>query len=311
MASNGRALDEKKNNHSELGKNSNHLADAEQPPTLHPTGGDTRFLTAIEDNWPRNGPQGTTAQLENDESEKRHLLWTFKQTKPEQTVGVLTIRRGSTVVLQKRMDIADEMERWTLLNELSQQEQPIPTDEAIEIWKTLPILADNVEDGRATKEREPEIQEVANSENIMLPVKGLNIPFADVALQDGDKVEVLRLELPLFTVIGLVQKPGNFPYSPDAQYNLMQALAFAGGLDREADPYYATIYRLGRDGSIVRVPVEIIDAEDGSRLTNAWNTRVKPGDIVAVEHTPRTRTNVFLERLFRINVGAYVPLNRW
>jgi hypothetical protein len=142
-------------------------------------------------------------------------------------------------------------------------------------------------------------------EPFVLPVKGLNIPFADVALQDGDTVIVERLELPLFTVIGLVSRPGNFPYPPDVQYNLMQAVGFAGGLDQAAEPRYATIYRLRPDGTIVSAIFKVVDA---SRLTDALNTLVKPGDIVAVEHTPRTRTKLFLDRVFRINFGIYAPL---
>ena len=144
-------------------------------------------------------------------------------------------------------------------------------------------------------------------EPFVLPVKGLNIPFADVALQDGDTVIVERLEQPLFTVLGLVNRPGNFPYPPDVRYNLMQTVGFAGGLDKAAEPRYATIYRLRPDGTIVSAIFKVVD---GSRLTDSLNTLVKPGDIVAIEHTPRTRTKLFLDldRVFRINMGVYVPL---
>lgn len=140
----------------------------------------------------------------------------------------------------------------------------------------------------------------------VLPVKGLNIPFADVALQDGDSVTVERLEQPLFTVVGLVNKPGNFQYPPDVRYNLMQALGFAGGLDQATEPRYATVYRLKPDNTVVRVVFKIVD---DSQLTNALSTLIKPGDIIAVEHTPRTRTKLFLDRVFRINFGVYTPLD--
>ena len=147
------------------------------------------------------------------------------------------------------------------------------------------------------------------SESIILPVKGYNIPFADVVLKDGDNVIVERLAQPLFSVVGLVTKPGNFPYPPNVQYNLMQAIAFAGGLDPIAEPRYATIYRLKPDGSIIHVTFKIIKVGNSSQLTDALNTPIKPGDIISVEHTPRTRTNVFLDRIFRINLGTYYSLN--
>ncbi len=148
-------------------------------------------------------------------------------------------------------------------------------------------------------------QNPSSDEHFVLPVKGLNIPFADVALQDGDTVTVERLEQPLFTVLGLVNRPGNFPYPPDAQYNLLQAVGFAGGLDKDAEPRYATIYRLKPDGAIVSAIFKVVE---GPNLTEALNTLIKPGDIVAIEHTTRTRTKLFLDRVFRINMGVYVPL---
>ncbi|MGB2862548.1 MAG: SLBB domain-containing protein [Sedimentisphaerales bacterium] len=144
------------------------------------------------------------------------------------------------------------------------------------------------------------------SESLVLPVKGFNIPFADIALQDGDSVIVERLQPPLFTVMGLVTRPGNFPYSPDVQYTLMQAMGFAGGLNQVADPRYVTIYRLKRDGKCVSATFPIMDA---SKLANASNTLIKPGDIIAVEQTPRTRTALFLDNAFRISVGTFWRLN--
>ena len=144
------------------------------------------------------------------------------------------------------------------------------------------------------------------SESLVLPVKGLNIPFADVALQDGDSVIVERLQPPLFTVIELVNSPGNFPYPPDVQYTLMQAIGFAGGLNPVVEPRYATIYRLKRDGTCVSATFPI---KGKSKLADASNTLIKPGDIIAVEHTPRTRTALFFDRTFRISIGTYWRLN--
>ncbi len=41
-------------------------------------------------------------------------------------------------------------------------------------------------------------------------------------------------------------------------------------------------------------------------FAEALNTRIKPGDIIAVEHTPRTRTNAFLNKVFRVSAGVYL-----
>ncbi|MFH1719647.1 MAG: polysaccharide biosynthesis/export family protein [Planctomycetota bacterium] len=115
-----------------------------------------------------------------------------------------------------------------------------------------------------------------------------------------------RIEQIPFMVIGLVNKPGTFPYPPDVQYNLMQAIAFADGLNLNLEPRYATVYRLKADGSIADVTLHI--AQD-SKFVEASTTHIKPGDVIAVEHTPRTRTKAFLDNVLRLNVGAYV--NTW
>lgn len=157
---------------------------------------------------------------------------------------------------------------------------------------------------KATVSNAPQKEQI-----FVVPVERTNIPSADVVLCDGDTVIVERLQLPLFSVGGLVRSPGNFPYPPDAQYNLMQALAFAGGLDRATEPRYATIYRMKQDGTVVSAIFEVVNVADGAKLTEALNTKIKAGDIIAVEHTPRTRTKQFLDTAFRINLGTYWRLN--
>jgi polysaccharide export outer membrane protein len=91
------------------------------------------------------------------------------------------------------------------------------------------------------------------AEPVAVPIKGLNVPFADVAIKDGDTIEVERLDPVTFSVMGLVQKPGSFPYLPGRKVSLMQALAEAGGLDVKAEPEYATVYRQAEDGRILAV----------------------------------------------------------
>jgi protein involved in polysaccharide export with SLBB domain len=104
----------------------------------------------------------------------------------------------------------------------------------------------------------------------------------------------------VFAVLGLVTKPDAFPYPPDVQYNLMEALAFAGGLDLVADPRYVQIYRRDPSGEILAATFSI----GNESLTQASNVIIKPGDIIYVEHTLRTRTNRFLSDVLRITVGA-------
>ncbi len=100
----------------------------------------------------------------------------------------------------------------------------------------------------------------------------------------------------VFTVLGLVGKPNAFPYPPDVQYNLMEVLAFAGGLDMVADPRYVRIYRQDYSGEIVTATFGI----DSKSLANAYSVIIKPGDVIYVDHTLVTRTNKFLSDVFSL-----------
>jgi protein involved in polysaccharide export with SLBB domain len=141
---------------------------------------------------------------------------------------------------------------------------------------------------------------------IILPVKGLNIPFADVPLLDGDLIEVKRLTPAVFTVIGLAKTPGSFPYPPDTEYNLMQAIGFAGGLDHIADPRFVTIYRQDAKGDVVSATFRV----DKKFMAASYNVKIKPGDVISLDMTARTRRNIVMSQIFRINMGMFVdPFN--
>jgi len=251
-------------------------------------------------------------------SEQIKVRLTLGQLNSKSTKGVLLVGYDGKVLRVKNVDIRSELHRHTLVRYLGEKDQRFST---LSLEPELVALAQELQTIVSLESYKQLIESLGSQSNtghqdalkrrdckpesLVLPVKGLNIPFADVALQDGDTVIVERLELPLVTVVGLVNKPGNFPYPPDTQYNLMQALGFAGGFNQAAGPRYATVYRMKPDRTIVHAIFPLVK---GSRMTEALGILIKPGDIVAVEHTPRTRKNVFLDKVFRINFGAYVPL---
>jgi polysaccharide export outer membrane protein len=145
-------------------------------------------------------------------------------------------------------------------------------------------------------------QDGGDGKDVVLPVKGLNVPFTDVELRRGDTVEVERYEPDTFTVIGLVVKPGAYEYPPEVSYNLMQALAIAGGVDMISDPPYATVFRRDRDGRIVPATFEIA----GGGLVQSSNLRIKPGDVIVIEHTAATWTRSVFAQVLRIQFGLFI-----
>lgn len=104
----------------------------------------------------------------------------------------------------------------------------------------------------------------------------------------------------VFAVIGLVHKSGVFPYPADVQYNLMEALAFAEGLDMVADPRYLKIFRQDDSGKVICVTVKV----ETKSMTNAYGMAIQPGDLIYVDHTLSTRFNMFMSDIFHITVGA-------
>ncbi len=131
---------------------------------------------------------------------------------------------------------------------------------------------------------------------IVLPVKDMNIPFADVVLLDGDTITVEKLDPEVFTVLGPVKSPGVFPYPPNVEYNLMQSLAFAGGLDIALNPSYVSIYRQDADGRIVSVTFRL----NSKTLATASAMMIKPGDVVSVEMTLDVRTRLVLREMLSV-----------
>ena len=273
----------------------------------------------------------------------------FEWDGPPGSLGRITIRQNGRTLVRRRVDLGSELHRWTcarmahagservapgdLRTRLSVLAEYLRTDwhdetadlqvsragwQATNPWRFEATFANADAAPReplnerwgVVKTREPDGRE--GTTTLILPVKGLNIPFADIALEEGDRVIVEWPEEQFISVVGLVNRPGNFPYPRTARYTLIQAVAFAGGLDLVADPRYVSVYRLKPDGTIAGVTVQLVDPEDHERLTEALALALRPGDVVSVEHTPRTRVNVFFERIFRINLGLYLnPDTLW
>jgi protein involved in polysaccharide export with SLBB domain len=280
---------------------------------------------AGEDELPKTTGSPDLAALPHPvDVEKKEVDLVFRQNDSPSTKGRLTVSRRNNTLHSAEVDIAHEKDREVFVKNLAKLHQDTQSSD---IERALVQLAENIEqssnvepyDNDSNDSEQKELINVAepelsvpdigptkvaglgytNSRRIVLPVKGLNIPFADVALHDGDVVEVEKLDQEVFTVLGPVKSPGTFPYPPDAQYNLMQALAFAGGPDLVLDPRYVTIYRQDANGEIVSATFGL----DKKFLANASNIKIKPGDVVSVEMTLATRARLILKEMFYFRMG--------
>ena len=152
--------------------------------------------------------------------------------------------------------------------------------------------ADSIRVVRPTESGPPQVE--------ILEVRGSSIPLNDVVLAGGETIVVEPREEQQFTIIGLVRRPGQQTYPLNRTYNLMQALAVAGGTDETAAPRYVTIYRKQGDDGVLACTFKI----DGTDFVSAANVLVKPGDVVSVEHTQGSWTRSFFSSIFGFRLSA-------
>lgn len=232
---------------------------------------------------------------------------TFSQADAHGT-GTIHIKDGKHLLHAEELCLTDQQQRDMFSRRLRQAHPEWPVNY---IASCLSQLAEILEPGSGCVENTFEqkdgwhantrnLPSFGESETILLPVKGMNIPFSDVALKHGSSVIVEQIDPQIFTVIGLVRRPGAFPYPPQADYSLLDALGFAGGVDEVANPRYLRVYRRDKNDVVVDAAFEI----KGTLPTSASAMRIKPGDVIAVEQTPRTRANVLLSQVLRFQFGA-------
>ncbi len=127
---------------------------------------------------------------------------------------------------------------------------------------------------------------------------GKSIPT--LMLRGGDIVDVDPAEMRRVTVLGLVRRPGVFSWRVDQMYNVMHALADAGGVDPIAAPEYVRISRILPDGRNLEAVVRMND-NDSSTLTSI---ALQTGDVVCVDQTPMTQVRLFLNNVLNIAAGV-------
>ena len=122
-------------------------------------------------------------------------------------------------------------------------------------------------------------------------------------LRDGDVVNVAKRKLPPIYVIGLVTKPGEFPYPPSQEIRVTDALALAGGVSNAFAEDVLIIRHLPNAPEPVRIAVNIQDAKTGRD-----NIALAPGDTVSVERTAATALLDVIQKIGNFGIGATMPV---
>jgi polysaccharide biosynthesis/export protein len=120
-------------------------------------------------------------------------------------------------------------------------------------------------------------------------------------LHDGDVVHVEKRTLLPVYVIGLVARPGSFPYPTNQEIRVLDALSLAGGCSNGLAEDILVIRRLPGQKEPVRIAVSLHNAKNGRD-----NVILAPGDTVSVEQTAATATLDAVKSFFHI--GSNIAL---
>jgi len=120
-------------------------------------------------------------------------------------------------------------------------------------------------------------------------------------LQNGDTITIEDRKTKPIYVVGMVNKPGEYPMPVDRDIRVLEAVGVAGGVDRASLPNKALIIRQRPDGSgVVTVRIDL----DKAKRDNAENIRLMQGDTVSVEETPASFARGLLRNAIRFGFGA-------
>ena len=128
----------------------------------------------------------------------------------------------------------------------------------------------------------------------------------DIGLQDGDVVRVETRDPNPISVIGLVQKPGQYEMPVGQPVHVLDALAMAGERSNPwADKIYITRHVTGENEPVV-IETSVVNAQH----SNESNILLSPGDVVSVEQTPQTVVHNIFTNIVRFSVvaGQSIPL---
>lgn len=120
-------------------------------------------------------------------------------------------------------------------------------------------------------------------------------------LQNGDTITIEDRKTKPIYVMGMVNKPGEYPMPVDRDVRVLEAIGLAGGVDRGSLPDKALVIRQRPDGGgIVAIRIDLSKA----KKSNADNIRLMQGDTVSVEETAASFTRGLLRNAVRFGVGA-------
>jgi polysaccharide export outer membrane protein len=151
------------------------------------------------------------------------------------------------------------------------------------------------------KERENHIIDLSVLANSIGLVSAMNANTINMPVQPGDVINVP--EAGMFFVDGAVKKPGS--YLLGRRYSLTQALATAGGIDRELNSDEISIFRRNGPGKVETLVFDL----DAVLAGKAADPELQPDDVILL---PISSGKYFVKRFVGnliggLSLGSFVP----
>ena len=122
-----------------------------------------------------------------------------------------------------------------------------------------------------------------------------------LSLRNGDVISVGQQRISPIYVVGMVNRPGEFPLPPDRAIRVLEAIGLAGGVDRASLPDKAVVMRQRPDQSdVVTIRIDL----DKAKRNIGENIILMPGDLVSVEETAMSYARSIFRGAFRLGLGA-------
>ena len=220
--------------------------------------------------------------------------------------GSLDEKAGTEIEIRRH-----EQTAATQLSESDSQAETLDANsEAIQL--TSAMEQSDVKQAGLIRPRQPRSQQ--SSDRPLAQPRTMKIDLAtidgtsdtDIGLQDGDVVRVETRDPNPISVIGLVQKPGQYDMPVGQPVHVLDAIAMAG---ERSNPWADKIY-ITRHVTSENEPIVIETSVVNAQHSDESNIRLSPGDVISVEQTPQTVIHNVFSTIFRFSIvaGQSIPL---
>lgn len=221
--------------------------------------------------------------------------------------GSLNDKAGTTIEVRRYGAAARQMAAANSTGGNAEALDPVPTEGEGDIQLASAMSSIRRLPGRQPQRLPAPGQPAAAPETVTIDLTELDPAGRNnMTLRDGDVVRVETRDPTPISVIGLVNKPGQYEMPVGQPVHVLDAVAMAGERSNSwADKVYITRHVKGENEPVV-IQTSVMEAQHN----NESNIRLAPGDVVSIEKTPQTVVHSIFTSIVRFTViaGSSIPI---